>query len=219
MQTSTNNRVSLILAVLFFLTPALASASTIYMETPPGSVSVGDTIVVQAYLDTDSARVNALDGVITISTSSAFTVKSINLDGSVLSLWPQTPSLLAGGKSISFTGGLPGGFTGTHLLLFSIILKADSPGQEVFSPTTTTLYLNDGKGTPTPVNVKTFAITAQSAQAGAVPRDESLHMFSSKTAPPATNTGNNLLRTLVIICALLIGVCILGFILKNRRQI
>ena len=159
------------------------------METAPGPVSVGDTIVVRVYLDTDTSPANALDGTVDFSfSSSTITFKDIDLAGSLLTIWPHPPALSADGDSVSFTGGLPGGFTGTHLLLFGIILTAKAPGAASFVPTNTTLYLNDGKGTATPVTPKTFALTIMPAEAGVVPRNEWQTIVSGDTTPPEAFT-------------------------------
>jgi hypothetical protein len=173
---------------LVFLLPFSASAASLYMETAPGTVSTGDTIVVKAYLDTDSASANALDGSINLSGTSAFSVQTISLADSTLTLWPTSPALSSDGKSIAFTGGLPGGFTGTHLLLFTMVLKAQTAGQESFTPTDTHLYLNDGKGTATPVTDTPLVLSVQSAKAGSTPRDEWQTTLSADTTPPAPFT-------------------------------
>jgi hypothetical protein len=181
------SRACLVLIAGFFLMPLAASAATLYMETAPGTVSTGDTIVVKAYLDTDAAPVNALDGSIDLS-GSAFSVKTISLADSTLSLWPTTPALSSDGKSINFTGGLPGGFTGTHLLLFSMVLNATSAGSESFTPTDSHLYLNDGKGTATPVSGTALSIAVTPAQPGSTPNNEWQATLSSDTTPPAPFT-------------------------------
>ena len=167
-----------------FIVPFGASAASLYMETAPNPVSVGDTIVLKAYLDTDAAPANALDGTISLGGVSTFSVKTISLAGSTLSLWPNSPAISADGKSINFTGGLPGGFTGTHLLLFTMVLNAQTAGQESFTPTNTHLYLNDGKGTATSVTGRALSIGVQPAQAGTMPYNEWQSTVSSDTTPP-----------------------------------
>jgi hypothetical protein len=160
-----------------------------YLEMAPGTVSTGDTIVVRAYLDTDAAASNALDGTINLSgSSSTVQIREINLAESILTLWPHAPALSADGKSISFTGGLPGGFTGVRLLLFSIVVAAKAPGTIIFTPSHSTLYLHDGKGTGVPVIGRAFTLAIVAAQSGVAPRDEWQSAVSGDTTPPASFT-------------------------------
>ena len=165
--------------------PALASAASIYLQTDTNTVSTGDTVIVRAYLDTDTAPINALDGTLHIAPdSSNIKIDDINLAGSVFTFWPRTPSLSQDGTNITFTGGVPGGISGTHKLLFSMVVTAEGAGDTTFTPTNLTLYLNDGKGTPTPLMSRAFTFTAQPAAPGTTPRNEWQSVVSEDTVPP-----------------------------------
>lgn len=163
------SRTSAFLLAVFFCLPAAAFAASIYMEAPTGPVSVGNIITIPVYLDTDTPPVNVLDGTIALPSSSIASVTSISLAQSTFTLWPASPAVSADGKSITFTGGLPGGFTGKHQLLFTMLVKVIGLGTAVFTPANTTLYLNDGKGTPTPLTDEALSITVQSSKSSHTP--------------------------------------------------
>ena len=169
---------------LFLLMPVTTFAASIYIESAAGPVSVGDTIILKVYADTDAASANAVDGTITLAPPSTFTVQAITLAGSVLTLWPHEPAVSQNGRSISFTGGVPGGFNGTHQLLFSVALTPDAPGTISFTPTGASLYLNDGKGTAVRLSPKAFSFTVMPAQAGVAPHNEWQGVVSGDTTPP-----------------------------------
>lgn len=175
----------LISTALFLALPGAASASSIYIESTGGVVSAQDTIVLKVYADTDGPQANAIDGTLSLSlSSSAFTIKDINLAGSVFTLWPHTPAASADGKSISFTGGIPGGFSGNHQLLFSIAVMPQTPGTLSVAPGKSVLYLNDGKGTGVALAGRTLTIPVMERQAGVPPRDEWQSTIADDTTPP-----------------------------------
>jgi len=168
-----------------FSVPMVSSASTIYMEVVPSTVAVGDTFVVKVYIDTDTKTANALDGVIATSISNATAdVEEISVAGSVLTLWPKTPSFSKSNNRIQFTGGVPGGFVGLRKLLFTIVMKAKNPGSISLIPSNSVLYLNDGKGTATPVTPQTLTFSVVAAQTGVAPRDEWQGVISQDVTPP-----------------------------------
>ncbi len=174
-----------VLAGILLLLPTTSFAASIYIESAAGPVSVGDTVVLRVYADTDAASANAVDGTIALAPApSAFTIQAITLAGSVLTLWPHEPSVSQSGKSISFTGGVPGGFSGTHQLLFSVAVTPKVAGTISFTPASASLYLNDGKGTAVHLSPKPFSFTVVPPQAGVTPRNEWQAVVSGDTTPP-----------------------------------
>lgn len=175
---------SLSFAALLLLMPAPVFASILYMETNDTPVSVGDTIVVGVYLDAD-AESNALDGTINLSLGMPFfTVQEVSLAGSVLTLWPRTPSLSSDGTHITFTGGVPQGFKGPHQPLFNIILTARAAGTASIIPTDSTVYLSDGKGTPLSVTTRALSLPVAPAQQGVPPRNSWQPIVSGDVIAP-----------------------------------
>ena len=168
----------LLAAALLVIVPFMAQAATdtITPEAPAGVVSVGDTVLVPIYLST-LHTVNAIDG--EVSVSGPVTVVSNDTSGSVIDLWPLSPSL--SGSAISFTGGSFKGITGARLKLFSVALKITGTGVVTVGMKRGVAYLADGQGTP-------LSLTGVSAQItvgkGAATRDDLAVESKSDTAPP-----------------------------------
>ena len=140
-----------------FLTPAivvvfvmpLVSQAAVFLSLPPSSaVGSHDTFIVHEQLNTQGQTINVVEGAIQI-TGDAAQVFQISLGGSDFTLWPKSPVVSSANNitTISFTGGVPGGFNKNNAQLFDIIFTASKPGKLSIVPLTITAYENDGKGT------------------------------------------------------------------------
>ena len=168
----------LAVAVLLVTVPFAvhAASDTVAPEAPPGVISVGDTVLVPIYLST-SHTINAIDG--EVSVSGPVTVVSNDTSGSVIDLWPLSPSL--SGSAISFTGGSFKGITGARLKLFSVALKITGTGVVTIDMTHGVAYLADGQGTTLPLTGVSAHITVGK---GAATRNDLAVESTSDTAPP-----------------------------------
>jgi len=144
----------LVLLLVVGFIPSIASASNIYLETARNTVSVGDTFIVSVKVDTEKTSINTVEGDIVFdSNDKNLVVNDFSLAKSIFSLWPRTPSLSKDGNTISFVGGVPGGFNLDKTILFNIIVEADKEGTIKISPKNMAVYANDGKGTRVPINI------------------------------------------------------------------
>ncbi len=167
------------------LVPFTASAATVYLQSSQTKVSVGDIIVVSAKIDSDSAIINSVDGEISLSSPvDGAAVQEFSLGGSSFGLWPRTPSLSADGRVISFVGGVPGGFNFQGATLFSIVLEAKKEGTITLSPRNLSAFLNDGKGTKAPVQLKSLSIQVGPHAASEPVRDDWKAIVSADTQAP-----------------------------------
>ncbi len=132
---------TLILCVI--LISIKSEAMSLYFEKPESEIRVGDTVMLNIFLDTENIEVNGIEGVAKIS--GAGVVSNLNVAGSVFSLWPNKPSLL--GEEVSFVGGTPSGVFGKKNKVFSIFFKATEVGKVNLSIKQADVFLNDGKGT------------------------------------------------------------------------
>ena len=112
----------LIIILLIGLYPHFTMASSVCVETSSEIVSEREVIILDVKIDTKGESINTVEGDINLNPSDLFLVKDFSLAGSALSLWPRTPSLSNDGKTISFVGGVPGGFKSNNAILFKIIL-------------------------------------------------------------------------------------------------
>ena len=128
----------------FLLKPPSAQALTINFDKSISQISVGDTILVKVFIDTEGKEINTIEGALDIN--GQVKISSINTGGSIFDLWPEEPKLL-NNQEISFTGGTEGGIYGKDLRLFNFTITPTNEGDIIFQPKGITAYLNDGIGT------------------------------------------------------------------------
>ncbi len=169
-------KTSLSLLVLFAI-PFYVDAAKIFIDLPETPISVGNTSLIKVMINTETAEINATDGVLTFS--SPKDIVSINIGGSIFDLWPRRPSLE--GNKISFTGGTTAGVYGSTLRLFTIAVKPSSTNPIKINLQNATTYLNDGKGTSVNVSGTQIEIPVQNTSKTS---DELASLISKDTTPP-----------------------------------
>jgi len=174
-----------VLSLVMGFVPSVASAANIYFETTKSSVSVGDTFIVSAKIDSDKANINSVEGDINLeSNDNNVVVNDFSLAKSVFSLWPRTPSLSKDGNTISFVGGVPGGFNLNKTILFNIIIEATKEGTIKISPKNMAVYANDGKGTRVPITLSNLTLNILPKNEGIAPTNEWMNLVSSDKTNP-----------------------------------
>jgi hypothetical protein len=157
-----NNFSSLIITlffIIFLLTAKNVLASELRLEKNSKNITVGDTVSVDVIINTEGELVNVVEGDINISNNlDLIDIKELSSADSVLSQWVRSPSWLKKDNTISFIGGLPGGFNQKTATLFRIYFTAKAAGQIILSPNNVKVYANDGLATPigvhfTPLNI------------------------------------------------------------------
>ncbi len=143
-----------VLFLSFVFIPSDVSAANIYFETTKNNVSVGDTFIVSVKIDAEKTKINSVEGDIILENNKEnLIVNDFSLAKSIFSLWPRTPSLSKDGNTISFVGGVPGGFDLDKAILFNIVLQANKEGEIKITPQNLAVFSNDGKGTRVPLTV------------------------------------------------------------------
>lgn len=128
--------------------PATPSISLISNAT---SYEVDENISVSLVLNTGDNSINAMQGTIQIPGNS-FDASDITTGSSFLTLWPEAPALSHngegnGGGRITFTGGVPNGFTGHNGVILNLSLKAKKSGEVTIILKDFMVLLNDGMAT------------------------------------------------------------------------
>lgn len=174
------------LIIIFLLLTAVLPSRTFAAKINASStdtISSGDTSIINIYLDTEGKQINSIDGSIILQDKNGgnFEVKDLSLTNSVFNMWPNKPSLEEGHK-IKFVGGIAGGVTGDHLLVFKIIVKINEVGEFKIMPNNITAYLNDG--VPTPINitegVSTIVVNAKKEE----PQNKWMEIISNDNTAP-----------------------------------
>ncbi|HKN69065.1 MAG TPA: hypothetical protein VJW73_22445 [Gemmatimonadaceae bacterium] len=159
----------LIIASLL-LAAAPAHAARLYFTPIPSAVGVGDTFPLTLMLDPQGADVNAVDGVVLLS--DGLTIAGIREDNSIVPLWVTRPTI-EGGRTSTFSGVIPGGFSGVLSpfwegghpgALYTLEIEATQPGSaRVTVGPGLQILANDGKGTQLPATAEdaVFAVGQQ----------------------------------------------------------
>ncbi len=170
---------------LVFLLPQSVWAASVYLESNNKNISVGDTVIIKVKINSDQTAVNSVQGDLVLkSTTSSFIVEEFSLAGSIFGLWPRTPSLSADGKTISFVGGVPGGFNLQGATLFNLIIKANKPGLITIEPKNLLIFANNGKGTELPITSKGIQLNVKPAKDGEKVVNEWESLVSSDHTSP-----------------------------------
>lgn len=136
------------LIVLFLLTyfiPSFSFAANIFFDSNQSNYSNNEDFLVQVFLDTETKKVNAIEGVI-LFPNNQLGLKEIRDGNSSVNFWIKKPILSADGK-IDFSGITTGGFSGSKILLFGIIFHSKKIGNGILDFESIQILENDGVGT------------------------------------------------------------------------
>lgn len=148
-------------------------------------MAVGDTAVVAVKVNADGAVLNTIDGEVALTASGGnLTVSEFSLANSSFGLWPRTPSLSKDGRTISFVGGVPGGFSIEGATVFKFVVEATKEGTITIAPRNLSVFANDGKGTKLPVTLKNIAITVTAKGDGAPAQNDWSGIVSADVKAP-----------------------------------
>lgn len=175
--------IALFFSCLFFQVH-VADAALLYFDPAEVNVYRGDTVTVALRLDTDVDEcINTVNAVIHYDPS--ISAVDVSRGSSILSIWVENPIIDETAHTITFAGGLPGGYCGrisgdpslTNILL-ELIFR--SPGFNVGGSNNTSariwideqaqILLHDGYGTDAQVRLQDARIELL-AKAGNTPTD------------------------------------------------
>ena len=132
--------------LIFAVLPFAANAQSLILKAPKAAYSVGDSFQVSLSIDTKGQVINTLSGTIKIPTS-YLQIIDIRYGNSIVSLWVERPAINAAAGTITFTGGVPGGFSGSAGPILSFGVRAKKAGAAAISFGDIKVLLNDGLGT------------------------------------------------------------------------
>src|SRR3989338_6492544 len=130
--------------VVISVLPFAASAQSLVLKAPKTTYNVGDSFQVTLSVNTEGKSINTLSGKIQFPTSK-FQILDTRYGNSIISLWVERPTVSGG--TITFTGGIPGGFSGSAGPILSFGVKARAEGSAAINLKDIKILLNDGKGT------------------------------------------------------------------------
>ena len=175
-----------VFAVCFFMLAyfaglSVAEAATLSVSPGTGVYTSNSNFTVRVVVNTSGKSINAAEGTLSFNPSE-LSVVSVNRSGSIFNLWVAEPSFSNGGGTISFSGGLPSGYTGSSGNIMTVTFKAKGSGASKVSFSSASVLANDGAGTNvlTSMNGGTFTIQA------AAPTPEAEEVIVEYVAPANT---------------------------------
>ncbi len=181
-----------IAALCALVSPHDARAALITFNVVPNTVSGDTATIVEVRVDPQSQNLNVVQGSVDFG-GIAGDQLSVEADTakSLLSLWPTSPHYSPDTASVSFTGGIPGGFNHEGLL-FRLRIKPAVAGTVQMSLTNGAVYLNNGQGTEENVTAQPIAIAVNRQSPGIVVPLPTTNA-TSQTSPQSAHEQNDIL--------------------------
>ncbi len=153
---------AILIAAAFVVTPFTARAALLYFDPGEATVLRGDTVTLSLRLDTDEGEcVNTVDAV--ISYEAGIRAVDVSRGSSILNLWVEDPKIDETARTITFAGGITGGYCGRAAgdpgltnIIADIVFQSPgfavgggeaSDAPQITISDTSSVLLNDGFGT------------------------------------------------------------------------
>ncbi len=172
-----------LLIIGFVLFPAVTLGARLYLEPPEGEYHLEDVFIVEIKLNTEGEYINTTKIDLTFS-QEILEIKDFSKGNSILTLWIEEPTFSNQDGTISFIGGIPGGYLGEDGPLGKIIFCAKEEGEvKIQFQEDSQILLNDGFGTKAELEKQGAAFNILSEKLEA-PRDEWLGELKKDNIPP-----------------------------------
>jgi len=151
----------LVFVVVWAASVVVAYAATMQVAPATGVYQAGATFTVDVQVRPGGQSVNAAEGTITFNPNE-LSVVSVNRGSSIFNLWIAEPSFSNSAGTISFSGGVPSGYTGTVGRVLSVTFRTKGAGSPRVSFTNGSVLANDGRGTNvlTAMNGGSYTVSA-----------------------------------------------------------
>lgn len=155
----------ILLAILLWTSfTAVADAASLRLTPSTGVYQAGATFSAQVQVVTGGDPVNAAEGTLKFN-SNELSVISVSRNSSIFNLWVEEPTFSNSAGTISFSGGVPSGYSGSVGNVLTVTFRAKNAGSPRVSFTNGSVLANDGRGTNilTAMNGGSYTIQAASA--------------------------------------------------------
>lgn len=152
---------SLILFIYSIVSASVAEAASLSLSPSTGVYTANGTFSVRVLVNTGGSAVNAAEGTLSFNPNQ-LSVVSVNRSGSIFNLWVTEPTYSNSAGTISFSGGLPSGYSGNTGTIMTVTFRAAGAGTAKVNFSNGSVLANDGKGTNilTSMNGGTYTIQA-----------------------------------------------------------
>lgn len=166
--TNSMFRYAVFLACIVLFGPLTSDAARLYIDPPEATYGPGDTFIASVRLDNAQECINAAHVEVLYPVASLRAV-DFSRGSSIFSLWAEEPAIDTATGVVRFSGGVPGGYCGRipgdpvisnvlGKIIFTVI-AAPAPSAEIMPSSNSSVYLNDGEGTKSSLEVQGAVIT------------------------------------------------------------
>ncbi len=168
--------------ILLWIAPVVTEAATLSLSPSTGVYTNGSLYTVKVLVNTSGKSVNAAEGTL-IFNPKELSVVSVDRSGSIFNLWVAEPAYSNTAGTVSFSGGLPSGYSGSNGTVFTVTFKSIGSGPAKVNFSGGAVLANDGQGTNvlSAMNGGTYTIQAASAQ----PQAEEIEYVAPVNTPAA----------------------------------
>lgn len=141
-----------------------AEAASLRLSPGTGVYQSGATFTAQLQVVTGGDPINAAEGTLKFNPNE-LSVVAVNRGSSIFNLWVTEPTFSNTAGTISFSGGVPTGYTGNVGNVLSVTFRTKGAGSPRISFTNGSVLANDGRGTNvlTAMNGGTYTVQAATA--------------------------------------------------------
>lgn len=157
-----------IVCLSFLFVPGVIFAASLSVTPATGVYTAGNTFSVRVAVNTAGQSINAAEGTLRFNPQEV-TVVSIDRSNSIFNLWVTEPTFSNSAGTISFSGGLPSGFTGGAGTVFAVTFRSTSAATARVSFTGGSVLANDGRGTNVLSGMAGGTYTIQAVSSSPVP--------------------------------------------------
>lgn len=147
----------LILFSTFFYSKSYAAIVTFIADKQ--NVRIGDEVNVNFLVDSQGKNINAVQGIVRFS-GSVVQLSSVDRTGSALNFWVEDPNISNNSGTMSFTGGVSQGVSGSALKILSMKFKVTGAGSSDITFSDGIVTSDDGLGTNVLNTVNKISIIA-----------------------------------------------------------
>ncbi len=178
-------------AGFFLLTPLFSQAASLSVSPGTGVYKTGSTFTVTVAVNTSGVPVNACDGTLSFNPRE-LSVVAVSRGASIFNLWTTEPAFSNTAGTVTFSGGVPTGFTGTFGNVMTVTFRALTSGSARVSLTGASVLAADGRGTNvlTTMNGGTYTLSAVESQPAPEVIVEFVAPANTPSAPVVTSTSH-----------------------------
>jgi Cohesin domain len=180
---------SIVFLVLFLCVPLLTQAATLAVSPGTGVYKTGATFTVTVFVNTAGVPVNAADGTLSYNPRE-LSVVSVSRASSIFNLWTTEPTFSNTAGTVTFSGGVPTGYTGAAGNVLSVTFRSLTSGAARVSLTGASVLAADGRGTNvlTGMSGGTYTLSAVESQPAPEVIVEFVPPANTPNAPVITST-------------------------------